>query len=317
VTHPTAGPTPVALGPSAPVPLAAEERAHLEEMAYRIRRLVIETVATGQWGHMAGSVSMAELLAVLYFHTAVLDPSRPDWPERDRVVLSKAHTSPGLYAALALRGFFAIDELSRYCEIDSILEGHSDMTRTPGLENSGGLLGMGLSVAQGMAFADRICGRPGRVFAILGDGELHEGNIWEAAMSAGHYRLSRLIALVDANAIMSKGRLADYLGVEPLSAKWEAFGWRAVEVPGHDLDALAVALDAARAGVDDRPTVLICRTIKGKGLAGAEDSHRWHTHAPDAATADTLLRELARMYGRPEEGYSRRDEPLKKEVFRV
>jgi transketolase len=168
-----------------------------------------------------------------------------------------------------------------------------------------------------MALADRISGRPGRVFAILGDGELHEGNIWEAAMSAAHHRLSRLVALVDANAIMSKGRLADYLGVEPLAAKWASFGWRAVELDGHDLDALARELDRARAGVDERPSVLICRTVKGKGLAGAEDSHRWHTHSPDPATADALLRGLARMYGRPEAGYSRIDRPVKTERLDV
>jgi transketolase len=287
-------------------------------MAYEIRRLTIEMVAYGQWGHMAGATSMAELLSVLYFRTARLDPLRPDWPERDRIVLSKAHTSPGLYAALALRGYYRVEELYAYCEIDGILEGHSDMTRTPGVENSGGLLGLGLSVAQGMALANRITGRAdSRVFCILGDGELHEGNIWEAAMSAGHYRLSGLVAIVDYNRIMSKGRLADYLGVEPLADKWRAFGWYVSEVDGHDLDAVARTLDDARAGHRDRPTVVIAHTIKGKGLVGFEDSMRWHTHSPDPETADTLLRGLARMYGRPEVGYSRRDLPVKKEVFRV
>jgi transketolase len=196
-------------------------------MAFEIRRLTIEMVAYGQWGHMAGSTSMAEILATLFFRTARLDPARPDWPERDRIVLSKAHTSPGLYAALALRGYYPVEELYTYCEIDGLLEGHSDMTRTPGVENSGGLLGLGLSVAQGMAFANRIAGRlDSRVFCILGDGELHEGNIWEAAMSAGHYRLRGLVAIVDYNRIMSKGRLSEYLAVEPLADKWRAFGWQ-------------------------------------------------------------------------------------------
>ncbi len=297
--------------------LSAEERSHLEEMAFEIRRLTIEQVAYGQWGHMAGSTSMAEILATLYFHTARLDGAQPDAPDRDRIVLSKAHTSPGLYAALALKGFFSVEELYRYCEIDGILEGHSDMTRTPGLESSGGLLGMGLSVAQGMAFANRIARREAHVFCILGDGELHEGNIWEAAMSAGHYRLDGLTAIVDANAIMSKGRLADYLSVEPLPDKWRAFGWAVDEIDGHDLDAVVASLDAARARTAGRPTAIIARTLKGKGLAGFEDSHRWHTHAPDPATADELLRGLARMYGRPERGYSRIDAPVKKEVFRV
>lgn len=294
------------------------ERAHLEDMAFEIRRLIIEMVAYGQWGHMAGSTSLAEVLAALYFRTARLDPAHPEWPDRDRIVLSKAHTSPGVYASLALRGFFPIETLYEYCEIDGILEGHADMTRTPGVENSGGLLGLGLSVAQGMAFGNRIAARSGsRVFCILGDGELHEGNIWEAAMSAGHYGLRGLVAIVDSNGIMSKGRLSDYLGIEPLADKWTAFGWRVIDVDGHDIDAVARSLDDARDTAGDKPVVVIARTIKGKGLAGYEDSIRWHTHAPDPETADALLRGLARMYGRPEVGYSRKDLPVKKEAFRV
>lgn len=305
--------------PSATVAgLDPAERGRLEDAAYEIRRLVIEMVAWGQWGHMAGSVSMAEILAVLYFHTARLDPADPGWAGRDRIVLSKAHTSPALYAAMALRGFISNDDLYAYCEIDGILEGHSDMTKTPGLESSGGLLGMGLSVAQGHAFALRIRGQSEpRVFAILGDGELNEGNIWEAAMSAGHHHLANLVAIVDQNRIMSKGPVEDFLGIEPLPAKWEAFGWEVAEVDGHDLDAVAAVLDASRDTSRTRPLVVIAHTVKGKGLAGFENSHRWHTHAPDPATADTLLRGLAEMYGRPPAGYTRRELPVKKETFRV
>jgi transketolase len=299
--------------------LSESERVTLEDAAYEIRRLTIELVAYGQWGHMAGSVSMAELLATLYFRTAVLDPTRPDWSERDRIVLSKAHTSPGLYAALALRGYFPIEELYGYCEIDGILEGHTDRTRTPGVETSGGLLGMGLSVAQGMALGLRIAGMAEpRVWCILGDGELHEGNVWEAAMSAGHFRLGNLIAIVDSNRIMSKGRVSEFVDLEPLADKWRAFGWSVHEIDGHDLDAVATTLDDLRAGGPTaRPSVLIAHTIKGKGLAGFEDSHRWHTHAPDPAMADQLLRGLAGLYDRPATGYSRILEPVKKEVFHV
>jgi transketolase len=155
------------------------------------------------------------------------------------------------------------------------------------------------------------------VFAILGDGELHEGNIWEAAMSAGHYRLGNLVALIDYNRIMSKGFLEDFLGIEPLIDKWRAFNWRVVEVDGHDIDALAGTLQRAREMPRDAPTCVVAHTIKGKGLAGFENSHRWHTHAPDPQTADQMLRGLAAMYGRPEEGYSRRDLPVKKEIFSV
>jgi transketolase len=287
-------------------------------MAYEIRRLTIEMVAYAQWGHMAGSVSMAELLANLYFRTARLDPANPGWVDRDRIVLSKAHTSPAHYAALALRGYFSTEELYRYCEMDAILEGHSDVTRTPGVESSSGLLGMGLSVAQGMALALRIQRRvEPRVWCIVGDGELNEGNIWEAAMSAGHFRLNKLVAIVDYNQIMSKGPLTDYVGIEPIADKWRAFNWRPVEVDGHDIDAIAAVFDEIGSGDHGVPTVVIAHTIKGKGLAGFENSHRWHTHAPDPATADELLRGLARMYGRPEIGYSRRDLPVKKEVFNV
>lgn len=300
------------------VTLDASERELLEEMAYQIRRLTVEMVAWAQWGHMAGSMSLAELLSSLYFRSARVNPADPHWPERDRIVLSKAHTSPAHYAALALRGYFPIEELYSYCEIDSILEGHSDVTRTPGVESSHGLLGMGLSVAQGMALAHRLRSQSQpRVWCILGDGELNEGNVWEAAMSAGNYRLANLVAIVDYNRIMSKGRLADYVDIEPLADKWRAFRWRVLEVDGHDLDAIAAAFDEARDGGGGMPTVVISHTIKGKGLAGFEDSHRWHTHAPDPATADQLLRGLARLYGRPEEGYSRREEPVKKEVFHV
>lgn len=299
-------------------PLTPAERSELEERAYRIRRLIIEMVAWGQWGHMAGSLSMAEILSVLFFHTAKLDQTNPRSADRDRIILSKAHTSPGLYAAMALRGFFPIEELYSYCEIDGVLEGHSDMLKTPGLESSGGLLGMGLSVAQGHAFALRIRGQRGPcVFAILGDGELHEGNIWEAAMSAGHHRLASLVAIVDANRIMSKGAVADFLAIEPLADKWRAFGWDVAEVDGHDLDGLVRVLDGSRDPGRERPLVVIARTIKGKGLAGFEDSHRWHTHAPDPETADAMLRALAEMYGQPAEGYSRRDLSVKKEAFVV
>ena len=191
------------------------------------------------------------------------------------------------------------------------------MTRTPGLESSGGLLGMGLSVAQGMAFADRIVGRDGRVFCILGDGELQEGNIWEAAMSAGHYQLEHPIAIVDANAIMSKGRLDDYLTVEPLADKWRAFGWtragdrRTRPRRGRRGPGRGTYREHQPAQRHPRPD------DQGQGSGGFENSHRWHTHAPDPRTADELLRGLARMYGRPERGYTRIDLPVNKEVFRV
>lgn len=299
--------------------LAEAERTRLAEMAYQIRRLTVELVAYGQWGHIAGSISMAEILAALYFRELRVDPANPDWAERDRLVLSKAHTSPGLYAALALRGFFPIEELYTYCESGGILEGHSDRARTPGVEASAGLLGMGLSVAQGMAFGLRFDGATrARVFCILGDGEVQEGNIWEAAMSAAHYGLDNLIAIIDYNKIMAKGFVSELMGIEPIADKWRAFGWQVLEVDGHDLDELAVTFYKARWVMPHgKPIIVIAHTVKGRGLTIAENSARWHTHAPNPATADAMLRDLARNYGRPEEGYSKMDLPVKKEAFRV
>ena len=301
-----------------PSPRVSEaERVQLEDLAYEIRRLTVEMVAYAQWGHIAGSLSMAEILALLYGRELVVDPENPNWPGRDRLVLSKAHTSPGLYAALALRGFFPIDALYEYCDIDGILEGHSDVVATPGLETSGGLLGMGLSVAQGMAIGLRMSGDTrARVYCILGDGEMNEGNIWEAMGSASHYKLDNLIAVLDYNRIMAKASVANQMNIEPIADRFRAFGWDVIDVDGHDIDALAQALYDARwilpAG---RPVVIIARTVKGRGVAVAENSSRWHTHAPNPQTADGMLLELATAYDRPYVAYSKSSEPVKKEAF--
>jgi transketolase len=291
--------------------------AHLEAMAYQIRRLSIEMITYSQWGHIGGSLSMADLLSVLYFHTLQIDPAHPEWEARDRLVLSKAHGSPGLYAALALRGFFPVDEVYRYCELGSRLEGHTDMTRTPGLESSGGPLGMGLSIAVGMALGLRFKEMPRpRVFCILGDGETNEGNVWEAAMSAAHYHLDNLIAIVDYNKVMAKGFVWDLMSIEPYAEKWKAFGWEVLELDGHDIPAVAGALHTARWVLPHgRPVVLIAHTVKGRGVEMAEFNSKWHTHAPDPETADRMLRILARTYDQPEEGYSRIAEPVEKELF--
>src|SRR5512145_2848823 len=223
------------------VQVAAEKLALLEEAAYGIRRLSVEMITYGKWGHIGGAFSMAELLAVLYFHVLAVKPETPGWDGRDRLVLSKAHGSPALYAALALRGYYAIDEIYTYCGLGGF-EGHTDMTRTPGLESSGGPLGMGLSVAVGMALAMRFKENPrGRVFCILGDGETNEGNVWEAAMSAAHYHLDNLIAVIDYNKVMAKGFVWDEMAIEPFADKWRAFGWDVVEADGHDLPALVDA----------------------------------------------------------------------------
>jgi transketolase len=296
--------------------LSPETLAYLENMAYQIRRLSVEMITYGRWGHIGGSFSMAELLAALYFHHMRIDPENPGWEGRDRLVLSKAHGSPALYAALALRGFYPTDELYTYCEWGG-LEGHTDMTRTPGLESSGGPLGMGLSVAVGMALGLRyIENALARVYCILGDGECNEGNVWEAAMSAAHYHLDNLIAIVDNNKVMAKGFVWELMSIEPFADKWRAFGWDVIETDGHDMEAVVQALhDAKWVRPCGKPIVIIAHTAKGHGVAEAEFNYKWHTHAPDAKTADKFLRELARAYGKPEKGYSRLQEDTDKETF--
>lgn len=293
------------------------ERDRLAAIAYRIRRLSVEMITWGQWGHIGGSFSMAEILAVLYFRHMSVRPEDPAWEGRDRLILSKAHGSPGLYAAMALRGYFPESEIYSYCELGGILEGHTDMTRTPGLEASGGPLGMGLSVAVGRALGLRYKADPrARVFCILGDGECNEGNVWEAAMAAAHYQLDDLIAVVDYNKVMAKGFVHDQMAIEPFADKWRAFGWEVLEVDGHDLDALDDAFHRARWILPHgKPIVVIAHTVKGMGVEAAEFNSKWHTHAPDGPTADRMLRELARRYGFPDEGYSRLDDPVAKETF--
>ena len=296
--------------------LNSNKIAELEEIAYQIRRLSVEMIAFGRWGHIGGSFSMAEILSVLYFEAMHIDPDNPKWGERDRLILSKAHGSPALYAALALRGYFPVDNIYTYCELGGF-EGHTDMTRTKGLESSGGPLGMGLSVAVGIGLGLRFNENPrARVYCILGDGELNEGNVWEAAMSAAHYHLDNLIAIVDYNKVMAKGFVWDQMGIEPLAEKWRAFGWDVIEIDGHDIEAIADALYQSRWVIPrGRPIVVIARTVKGRGVEMAEFNYKWHTHAPDPATADRMLRELSRRYGRKEEGYSRFSLDEEKEKF--
>jgi transketolase len=245
-----------------------------------------------------------------------VDPEKPRWEKRDRLILSKAHGSPALYAALALRGFYPLEKIYSYCELGGF-EGHTDLTRTPGLDSSGGPLGMGLSVATGIALGLRFQESPrSKVYCILGDGELNEGNVWEAAMSAAHYHLDNLIAIVDYNKVMAKGFVWDQMSIEPLTEKWQAFGWDVIEIDGHDLAAIADAIyQAGWVRPRGKPIVIIAHTVKGRGLPVAEFNYKWHTQAPDAVTADKMLRELSRRYGREEEGYSRMIESQEKESF--
>jgi transketolase len=281
-------------------PILDAKAAELERAAFDIRRLALETIAWAQWGHIGGSFSQAEILASLYFHALKVDPREPRREPRDRVVLSKAHGSPALYAALALRGFIPRDALYGYCRLGG-LDGHTS-SRTPGVDATGGSLGLGLGVAGGMALGAKLkeqfsC----RVYCILGDGEINEGQVWEAAMSAAHFGLDNLIALLDYNKVAAKGFTHSLMSVEPVADKWRAFGWIVHEVDGHDVREIAGALHRARfIDVRGKPNVIVCHTVKGRGLEEAEFNYQWHTHAPRADKAAAFLAELNRSYGREE-----------------
>jgi transketolase len=279
----------------------------LEEKAYQIRRLALEMITYGQVGHPGGSLSEAEILSCLYFAELRLDPQNPQWPGRDRFVMSKAHGCPGQYACLALHGIIPQEEIYTYGAIDSRLQSHTDMRKTPGVEMSGGALDQGLSAAVGMAIALRHFKQwASRVYCLIGDGETNCGQIWEAAMAAAQYGLDNLIAITDYNKVQAKGFVHEMMGIEPLADKWRAFGWEVEEADGHDIRELLEALHRARhIHVRGRPSMIIAHTVKGKGVSWMEFNSRWHTHAPLPDEADRALREISERYERPEEGYSR------------
>ncbi|HJW22775.1 MAG TPA: transketolase [Candidatus Limnocylindrales bacterium] len=269
-----------AVGPPPAVDVAA-----LREVARRIRVEVIRSVNHARAGHIGGPLSAAEILAVLYFQVLRIRPDEPAWPDRDRFILSKGHSAIGLYAAMALRGYFPVEELLTFDAAHSRLQGHPDMTRLPGLDMSTGSLGMGISAAMGIALAARLTGRDIRSYVLLGDGECQEGQVWEAAMAAPRYHLDNLIAIVDHNRLQQygwpgdgpDGRVPPQMPGE-LAAKWRAFGWRVLEVDGHDVAALVAVLEEAGRG-DGRPTVVIAATTKGKGVSFMEGHYYWHTRA--------------------------------------
>lgn len=265
----------------------------LKRKANRLRRLVIESVAAAGSGHPGGSLSAAEIVSTLYFHVLRLDPKNPDWRERDRFVLSKGHAAPLLYAALAERGFFSVEELSRLRKIDSFLQGHPHMGETPGVEMSTGSLGQGLSVACGMALGLKLDGLNSRVYALLGDGEIQEGQIWEAAMAASHYKLDNLLALIDHNGLQIDGPVSEVMSPIPIAQKWRAFGWKVFEIDGHDPAQILWVCDRARE-TKGKPSVAVAYTVKGKGVSFMENQVHWHGKAPKGEELQKALRELER-----------------------
>lgn len=252
----------------------------LRSAAKGIRLGVLEMIHRVGSGHPGGSLSAADILAVLYFHHLRLDPKRPDWPDRDRFVASKGHCAPALYAALAAAGFIPEAELATFRQLGGSLQGHPDMTKTPGVDISTGSLGHGISIGIGMALGARLSGRDFRTYVLIGDGESEEGQNWEAAMAAAKYGLDNLTVICDRNDVQLDGTVGDIMPIEPLGDKWRAFGWEVLEANGHDVGGMADALDAA-ASVRGRPTMILARTVKGKGVSYMEGRFEWHGKAPD------------------------------------
>ena len=257
-----------------------KQKKELMITANNIRRGIIDGVYSAGSGHPGGSLSIADVLAYLYFKEMRIDPKNPDWEDRDRLVLSKGHTAPGLYSALANRGYFPVEELKTLRKPGSFLQGHPDMRGTPGCDMSSGSLGQGISVACGMALASKLDGDRFRVYAIMGDGELEEGQVWEAAMFAGDKKLDTLCAIVDNNNLQIDGTLDEVNAPYPIDKKFEAFNFNVIKVNGHNFDELDDAFTRARA-TKGMPTVIVMNTVKGKGVSFMENKAEWHGAAPN------------------------------------
>ncbi len=264
----------------------------LKNMAKKIRRHIVTIIGEAGSGHPGGSLSATDLLTALYFRELRLRPWAPFWPDRDRFILSKGHAAPALYSTLAEAGFFPVEELSTLRQLNSRLQGHADRTATPGVEMSSGSLGQGLSFGIGVALAGRLDARGYRVYVLLGDGECDEGQVWEAAMAAAHYRLDNLLAIVDNNGLQIDGLTCNIMNLEPLPQKWKSFGWYVIEIDGHDFNQILDAFDQARL-VKGQPTVIIAHTIKGKGVSFMENNVDFHGKAPTPSEVEQALKELA------------------------
>jgi len=257
-----------------------EERAELLELkARQVRRAIVEMVHTAQSGHCGGSLSATDFVTALYFDLMNIDPSNPRKSDRDRFVLSKGHACPVWYAALALRGYFPVEELSTLRRNDSRLQGHPVATYLPGVDATTGSLGLGFGQALGMALDARLSGRKNTVYAVLGDGELDEGVVWEVAAQAAKFRLDNLVAIVDRNNLQNDGRADEILPMEPIDKKFEAFNWRVLKMDGHDMSQVLATLEEARERTG-KPTCVIARTVKGKGVSFMEDKREWHGKPP-------------------------------------
>jgi transketolase len=272
----------------------------LQRHAAQARLEIVKAMGPGQFHHFGGSLSAADIVVALYYYKLRLRPEQPDWPERDRFVLSKGHAVPALYVCLGMCGFFPREELATLKRLGSTLQGHPDMRKTCGLEANTGSLGMGLSVANGMALAGRVAGLSYRVYVLVGDGECQEGQVWEAAMTAAHYRLDNMTVIVDRNQLQAMGPTEERMRLEPLAEKWRAFGWQTSEIDGHDMGAICRALDEA-SKVTGRPSAIIAKTVKGKGVPFMEGKPGFHNVRLDEeqfrAAIDALEAALASVGG--------------------
>jgi transketolase len=284
--------------------IAVEDLATLRDTAREARRLIVKSVYRAGAGHLGGPLSAADLLTALYFKILRVDPERPDWADRDRFILSKGHSAIGLYSVLALRGYFPVEELDTFDEIDSRLQGHPDMTKCPGVDMASGSLGQGLSPGVGMAIGAKLAGKDFRTWVMLGDGEIQEGQIWEASMVAARYSLDNLVAILDYNGLQQYGwtnnrgepKRTMRISVENPGKIWDAWGWRVLETDGHDIGAI---LETCREAMTTtgRPTVIIARTIKGKGVSYMENDYLWHSKPMVEGDLTTAMSDLAAPTG--------------------
>ena len=268
----------------------AEKKA-LAVTACKVRMGVIEGVHGAKAGHPGGSLSAADVFTYLYFKEMKIDPKNPRWEDRDRFVLSKGHTAPGLYAALANRGFFPVEDLPTLRHIDSYLQGHPNMNTVPGIDMSTGSLGQGVSTAVGMALAAKITGKDYRTYTLLGDGEIQEGQVWEAFMSAAHYKLDNLLVIIDNNGLQIDGAVADVMSPYPIDEKMRAFGFNVICINGNDLDEIDAAFLAAR-NCKGKPFAIVMKTTKGKGVSYMENKAGWHGKAPNDEEYEIAMSEL-------------------------
>lgn len=268
------------------------EIAQLEEIAKSIRKGIIEAVYRGKSGHPGGSLSIADIMTVLYFNQMNIDEKEPNWEDRDRLVLSKGHCSPALYSCLAKRGYFETSELQTFRNIDSKLQGHPDMNKVKGVDMTSGSLGQGLSVANGMAIAGKLDNKAYRVYAILGDGEIEEGQIWEAAMASSKYKLDNLCVIVDNNNLQIDGTIEEVMSSYPIDEKFRKFGFEVITIDGHNIQEIIEALDKAKT-IKGKPVCIVAKTIKGKSVSFMENQAGWHGKAPNDEQYKQAMEELS------------------------